>query len=140
MAAPKIIAQIVITGASIFGKAFVDAYKVAAANAARQRASSGEVGADAGVDGNPISPSDALNKKLGITLDEAALILNVKKEPIPTQQEILDRYQTLKVFRAKERLEGELKVALGEQEATGAQNAAASQQPPSQQQQQPPKP
>ncbi|KAI9183658.1 mitochondrial import inner membrane translocase subunit TIM16 [Blastocladiella emersonii ATCC 22665] len=153
MSAPKIIAQVVLTGVQIFGRAFADAYKTAAANAARQRAASGEVGADAGLDGAPVNPSEALNKKLGITLDEAALILNVKKAPLPTKDEILSRYESMfaqndpakggsfylqsKVFRAKERIDHELKIG-EEPEAPAAAEPSAPGAASQQQQQTPP--
>ncbi|KAI9224141.1 Pam16-domain-containing protein [Blastocladiella britannica] len=146
MSAPvKLITQILVTGVQIFGRAFADAYKTAAANAAKQRAASGEVGADLGNDGEALAPTDALNKKLGITLDEAAQILNLTKAPLPPRDEILKRYEYMfaqndpakggsiyiqgKVFRAKERLESELKVTAMPEEPV--QPASPPSEPPS---------
>ncbi|KNE60037.1 hypothetical protein AMAG_05474 [Allomyces macrogynus ATCC 38327] len=129
MSLPKVIAQVVLTGAQIFGRAFADAYKQAAANAARQSASAsgGPQRGPANADGST-NVTDDLTFKTGLTLDEAANILNLKKEPLPTQDEVLARYETMfkqndpekggswylqaKVFRARERFDLELAEAL----------------------------
>ncbi|KNE55388.1 hypothetical protein AMAG_17775 [Allomyces macrogynus ATCC 38327] len=140
MSLPKVIAQVVLTGAQIFGRAFADAYKQAAANAARQSASaSGPQRGPANADGST-NVSDDLTFKTGLTLDEAANILNLKKEPLPTQEEVLARYETMfkqndpekggswylqaKVFRARERFDLELA------EALKVSNPAAGAEPP----------
>lgn len=112
--APRIIAQIVLVGSQIIGRAFVEAYKQAAAQSARQAAG--------GVAGQ--SANDAVTRKTGLTVDEAAMILNVDLSAMSIE-EIMKRYEHLfnvndpskggsfyiqsKVFRAKERLEMELK-------------------------------
>ncbi|KAJ3292598.1 mitochondrial import inner membrane translocase subunit TIM16 [Borealophlyctis nickersoniae] len=115
--AARLITQIVIVGSQIFGRAFVEAYKQAAANAAKGGAAAGAGGAGRA----------AIDRKLNMTADEAAQILNVGKEP--SMEDIVKRYETLfkandpatggsfylqsKVFRAKERLEMELKRKAG---------------------------
>lgn len=59
-----------VTGTRIVGRAFVEAYKQAAANAAaRKAAASGKGGGGSG---------DPLTRKTGMTLDEAHKILNVQ--------------------------------------------------------------
>ncbi|BFZ55103.1 mitochondrial import inner membrane translocase subunit TIM16 [Savitreella phatthalungensis] len=110
--AHRIIAQVVIVGTQVFGKAFVQAWKQAAANSARVSADSG---AGAG--------KDAITKSTGLTVEEACQILNVKKDSL-TVADVLARHKTMfdnndpakggsfyiqsKVLRAKERLEMEL--------------------------------
>ncbi|KAI9296275.1 protein transporter [Neoconidiobolus thromboides FSU 785] len=106
----RAIIQVVLSGTKIVGRAFVDAYKVAAAEAAQNRSA---VKSDA----------DEVTKKTGITIDEACQILNVEKDsPL---ESIIKRYETLfeindpkkggsfylqsKIYRAKERIEMELK-------------------------------
>ncbi|KAI0313891.1 hypothetical protein OF83DRAFT_1086019 [Amylostereum chailletii] len=78
MSAPKILVQILITGSQIFGKALFEAGKQAARNAKhRPQALSSDV---AGVN-NATSGSitDKLTREHRMTLDEAHLILNVKR-------------------------------------------------------------
>ncbi|KAK9368377.1 Pam16-domain-containing protein [Lipomyces kononenkoae] len=102
--AHRILMQVVFTGAQVFGKAFVQAYKQAAATSAAQATS-------------------AAVKEGGISLEESCLILNVRSEALKTD-EIKARYEHLfnvnakdkggsfyiqsKVFRAKERIDKEL--------------------------------
>ncbi|RKO90803.1 Pam16-domain-containing protein [Blyttiomyces helicus] len=106
--AARIVTQIIIVGTQIFGRAFVEAYKTAAANAAKGGAAAGGKGA-----------ADAATRKTGMTIDEAAQILNVEKDA--PMEEVMKRYEHLfkqndpasgsshylqsKVFRARERLE-----------------------------------
>lgn len=103
--------QVVITGASVFGKAFAEAYRQAAAqsvkqgaNGARARSASAEYG--------------------GITLDESSKILNIEDEKDMNINKINDRFKYLfdindrekggsfylqsKIYRAAERLKWEL--------------------------------
>lgn len=103
--------QVVITGASVFGKAFAEAYRQAAAqsvkqgaNAARARSASAEYG--------------------GITLDESSKILNIETDKDLTPEKINERFKYLfevndaekggsfylqsKIYRAAERLKWEL--------------------------------
>lgn len=103
--------QVVITGASVFGKAFAEAYRQAAAqsvkqgaNAARGRAASAEYG--------------------GITLDESSKILNIETDKDMNLDKIEQRFKYLfdvneaekggsfylqsKIYRAAERLKWEL--------------------------------
>ncbi|KAI0705048.1 protein transporter [Cerioporus squamosus] len=157
MSSPKVIVQIAIAGAKIFGKAFYAAGKQAIANA-KYRPEGGAGGDVAGV-GHATSGSltDRLTREHRMTADEARLILNVKKED--SVERILQNYEHLfkanspppapakpaagrqvpqfhshylqsKVVRARERLDAELKAALGE-------DATAAPSPESQQQQQP---
>lgn len=103
--------QVIITGASVFGKAFAEAYRQAAAqsvkqgaSAARGRAASAEYG--------------------GITLDESSKILNIEGEQDMNIDKINQRFKYLfeindkakggsfylqsKIYRASERLKWEL--------------------------------
>ncbi|KAJ3206327.1 mitochondrial import inner membrane translocase subunit TIM16 [Entophlyctis luteolus] len=112
--APRILTQVVIVGSQIIGRAFVEAYKNVS-NAAR--ANGGAAGRAA----------DAATLRTGMSIDEAELILNVKKAGdvhAVGRDEILKRYDHLfkandpanggsfylqsKIVRAKERLEMEL--------------------------------
>ncbi|KAK9494949.1 Pam16-domain-containing protein [Lipomyces doorenjongii] len=102
--AHRILMQVVFTGAQVFGKAFVQAYKQAAASSAAQATS-------------------AAAKEGGISLQESCSILNVRSEALKAE-EIKARYDHLfnvnskekggsfylqsKVFRAKERIDKEL--------------------------------
>ncbi|KAI9003709.1 Pam16-domain-containing protein [Gaertneriomyces semiglobifer] len=111
--AAKLITQIAIVGTQILGRAFVDAYKQAAKNAAANAAAGGT--GQAAVDG--------MNRKLNMTVEEASQILNVERNS--NLEEVMKKYEHLfaqndpkaggsfylqsKVYRAKERLEAELK-------------------------------
>ncbi|KAJ8103207.1 Pam16-domain-containing protein [Lipomyces tetrasporus] len=102
--AHRILMQVVFTGAQVFGRAFVQAYKQAAASSAAQATS-------------------ATAKEGGISLDEACRILNVRSEALKVE-EIRSRFDHLfnvnakdkggsfylqsKVYRAKERIDKEL--------------------------------
>ncbi|KIK95144.1 hypothetical protein PAXRUDRAFT_827295 [Paxillus rubicundulus Ve08.2h10] len=78
MSAPKILIQIVLTGAQIFGKALFEAGKQAVKNA---KHSPEAMGSDvAGVrHANTGSLTDKLTREHRMTMDEAHLILNVKR-------------------------------------------------------------
>jgi len=107
------IAQIVLAGAQVVGRAFAKALRqeIAASQAAAARAGGGKQGAE----------SSASNLKLGMTLEEAKQILNVEeidKERIESNYDYLfninDKstggsfYIQSKVFRAKERIDDEI--------------------------------
>ena len=118
----KLITQIAIVGTQILARAFVDAYKAAAQNAAKNSSSAMAASAS----------GDLLTRKTGMTVDEAAQILDIQllksgdrvaKDGIDLRKASL-RYDHLfiandplkggsfylqsKVFRAKERLELEI--------------------------------
>ncbi|ETW80486.1 mitochondrial import inner membrane translocase, partial [Heterobasidion irregulare TC 32-1] len=138
--APKIIIQILITGTQIFGKALFEAGKQAVKNAKHRP--DGSIGGDVAGVGNAKSGSltDRLTRDHRMTLDEAHLILNVKRTE--AMEQIMRNYEHLykansppaappkstpgtrgaapssyshyiqsKVVRARERIEAELKVA-----------------------------
>ncbi|KAF9227243.1 protein transporter [Gyrodon lividus] len=92
MSAPKILIQIVLTGAQIFGKALFEAGKQAAKNAKhRPEAISSDV---AGVRGATSgSVTDKLTRDHRMTLDEAHLILNVKRGE--ALENVLNNYEHL---------------------------------------------
>ncbi|KAI9229031.1 MAG: Pam16-domain-containing protein [Piptocephalis tieghemiana] len=123
--AARVIAQVVITGVSIVGKAFAVAYRQAAINATHR-------GTAAAAAGGKSNSKDALTRKTGITTEEAYQILGVKAD-MP-MEEIVKKYEHLfkvndtahsksfylqsKVVRAKERLDLEV--------ARAAENAKKS--------------
>lgn len=110
----KFIAQIIVLGTQVIGRAFAKAVKqeiAASQEAARRLGNSGR------------AQEHANNTKLGLTLDEAKQILNVDKldpEEINKKYEFLfsanDKskggsfYIQSKVVRAKERIDHELKI------------------------------
>ncbi|KAK2722726.1 mitochondrial import inner membrane translocase subunit TIM16-like [Artemia franciscana] len=121
----KYIAQIIIAGSQIFGRAFAKAIQqeFQASQQAASRAGGGRAGAQ----------SAAANLKSGMNLEEAKQILNVDKlDP----QLIQERYQHLfsinekskggsfylqsKVYRAKERLDEELRLHTEKQQETSS--------------------
>lgn len=136
MASPKILVQILITGTRILGKAFFEAGRQAVKNA--KHSPQGALGSDVtGVENaNTGSMTDHLTRQYRMTIDEANLILNVKRED--SMEQILKNYDHLfkansptpkpdkppagkqpplpshshylqsKVFRARERIEAEL--------------------------------
>lgn len=112
----KYIAQIIVLGTRVIGKAFTKALKQewAASQEAARRAGGGQRGENRAAE----------NTRTGMTLEEAQQILDVKKlDP----QKIKERYEHLfkandkarggsfylqsKVVRAKERIDAELKAA-----------------------------
>ncbi|KAI0744189.1 Pam16-domain-containing protein [Daedaleopsis nitida] len=144
MSSPRVIVQIAVAGAKIFGKALYAAGKQAAANAKYRPP--GAVGGDAAGVGHATSGSltDRLTREHMMTADEARLVLNVKREdavekivqnyehlfkmnspPAPPAKPasgkqappVHSHYLQSKVVRAKERLEAELQAELAEQNA-----------------------
>ncbi|KAF9461307.1 Pam16-domain-containing protein [Collybia nuda] len=137
MASPKILVQILVSGTRILGKAFFEAGRQAVKNAkhAPQSAMGGDV---AGVGhANSGSISDQLTRQHRMTLDEAHLILNIKRgdameqltksyehlfkanSPAPKPEKPVSakltppshsHYLQSKVVRARERIEAELKI------------------------------
>ncbi|KAF9922323.1 hypothetical protein FBU30_007588 [Linnemannia zychae] len=115
--AGRVIAQILVMGSQIVGKAFMEAYRQAAANAAKN----GGHRASQGSNGSKTVAADAITRKTGMTVDEAMNILNITKDA--DLAKIVKNYQHLykvndktvngsfylqsKVVRAKERLEME---------------------------------
>ncbi|EGO00061.1 hypothetical protein SERLA73DRAFT_88888 [Serpula lacrymans var. lacrymans S7.3] len=79
MSAPKIIIQILVTGAQIFGKALFEAGRQAVKNA--KHSPQGAIASDVAGVRNATSGSvtDKLTREHRMTLDEAHLILNVKR-------------------------------------------------------------
>ncbi|KAF8591006.1 hypothetical protein K439DRAFT_1627446 [Ramaria rubella] len=140
MSAPKIIIQILIVGSQIFGKALFEAGRQAVRNAKHRPA--GSATDVAGVS-NATSGSitDKLTREHRMTLDEAHLILNLKRSD--AMEQVLKNYEHLfsvnsppattaeeprtgarskatpehshylqsKVVRARERIEAEAKLA-----------------------------
>ncbi|CAB4420890.1 protein transporter [Rhizophagus irregularis] len=109
----RVIAQIIVLGTQILGKAFVEAYKQAVANAAGGGAagSAGRMG------------KDALTRQTGMSLEEAYKILNLKKNNFDASTfsknfehlfKVNDTssggsfYIQSKVMRAKERIDMEM--------------------------------
>jgi hypothetical protein len=77
--ASKLIAQLVVMGTQIVGRAFMDAYRHAAANAGK---TAGARAAAASNSSGAAGTSQALNeltRKTGISLEEAMNILNVER-------------------------------------------------------------
>jgi len=110
----KYLAQIIVLGGQVIGRAFAKALKqeYAASQEAARRAGGGRQG----------SNRAAANARTGMTLEEAQQILNVSKlEPEEVQKSyehlfnVNDKakggsfYLQSKVFRAKERIDQELK-------------------------------
>ncbi|KAF8744951.1 hypothetical protein AX14_012774 [Amanita brunnescens Koide BX004] len=136
-ASPKLLVQILVTGTRIVGKAFYEAGKQAVKNAKHRPA--GAAGGDiSGVENAKTgSITDTLTREHRMTLDEAQLILNVKRNdgleqtlknyehlfkansPPPfdkssqsrsTSTPVYSHYLQSKVVRAKERIEAEMKI------------------------------
>ncbi|KIP11648.1 hypothetical protein PHLGIDRAFT_124774 [Phlebiopsis gigantea 11061_1 CR5-6] len=153
--------QIAIAGAQILGKAFLAAGKQAAANVKyRPEAGGGDVaGMRTATSG---SPTDLLTREHRLTLDEARLILNLKKDdsaermlqhyehlfktnsppaapPKPTPgkkptSQFWSHYLQSKVVRARERIEAENRLSQTEQVSTetAAETTDAPPPPPPQ--------
>ncbi|KAI9924114.1 hypothetical protein ASPWEDRAFT_431630 [Aspergillus wentii DTO 134E9] len=114
--AHRIVTQVVVTGARVFGRAFTEAYKQASASSKYASQNKGK-----GSGGNAFAS--------GLTLDEACKILNVK----PPQggeanvEQVMERFKKLfdlndpqkggsfylqsKILRARERIEMEVRQA-----------------------------
>jgi import inner membrane translocase subunit TIM16 len=119
--AHRVVAQIVLVGSRVLGRAFVEAYRQAQASAKYAKA------AQAGtVSGN----GTTINARGGLTLDEAYKILSVKPNTEAgglSMESVAVRYKTLferndpkkggsfylqsKIYRARERLDQEIKQA-----------------------------
>ncbi|KAF9081244.1 hypothetical protein BGX23_001100 [Mortierella sp. AD031] len=116
--AARVIAQIIVMGSQIVGKAFMEAYRQAAANAAKN---GGHHAPKSGSGGSKAAAADAVTRKTGMSVDEAMNILNITKDA--DLAKIVKNFQHLhkvndkavggsfylqsKVVRAKERLEME---------------------------------
>ena len=103
--------QVVITGASVFGKAFAEAYRQAASQTVKQGANAARAGSASAEYG-------------GITLDESSKILNMEDKENLNLDKINQRFKYLfdvndakkggsfylqsKIYRAAERLKWEL--------------------------------
>ncbi|KAF8975548.1 hypothetical protein BGZ46_009048 [Entomortierella lignicola] len=118
----RVLAQIIVMGTQIVGKAFMEAYRQAAANAAKNGGHHAAKGGNgSGSSGSKAAAADAITRKTGMTVDEAMNILNITKEA--DLAKIIKNYEHLykvndkavngsfylqsKVVRAKERLEME---------------------------------
>ncbi|KAI3648030.1 hypothetical protein MP228_008251 [Amoeboaphelidium protococcarum] len=143
----KIIIQLIIAGASVFGKAFLQAYQQALANGGKK---AGQQAADAAQGGASRAFSE-LTRRTGLSAEEAAQILNVEYKSLMdkyrqqnTRQSAVEMvqknydhlfkvndqkqggsfYLQSKVVRAKERLEMELKAL---EKTTGAESQSDQQ-------------
>ncbi|PWY69564.1 protein transporter [Aspergillus heteromorphus CBS 117.55] len=110
--AHRIVTQVVVTGARVFGKAFAEAYKQAQASSKHAAKTGQKLGASA-----------------GLTLDEACKILNVKPPQAgeANLEPVMERFKKLfdlndpkkggsfylqsKILRARERIEMEVRQA-----------------------------
>ncbi|EMR10790.1 hypothetical protein PNEG_00938 [Pneumocystis murina B123] len=118
--AHHLIAQIIIVGTQVLGRAFVQAYKQAALNATlRHEKKKGYMSSE---EDSGFSMGN-LSEKTGITANEACQILNIKKMPVELS-DVIKRYEYLyktndpknggslylqsKIFWAKERLKGDI--------------------------------
>jgi hypothetical protein len=79
--AHRLIAQVLLVGSQVVGRAFVQAYRQAAANSAAAAANGGSKAAT-----SKISGSNLITKQTGLDLDEACKILNVKKEGLVMEE------------------------------------------------------
>ncbi|KAI8146000.1 Pam16-domain-containing protein [Fennellomyces sp. T-0311] len=134
----RLIAQLVVSLGTVVGRAFIAAYKQAAANAAQGGGAAARGGAKEGA-------VDALTRKTGMSMEEACQILNVTQEA--ELEKILKNYEHLfsmnetskggsfyiqsKVVRAKERIEMERaqeakKAAQANQENASSENNSSS--------------
>ncbi|WWD19877.1 hypothetical protein CI109_104346 [Kwoniella shandongensis] len=156
MSAPRVIAELVVTGIKVLGKATAAAGSQAVRNFKHKPegvADSGPVGAG--------SSKSKVTSQLGMSLDEAHLILNVKKDepmdviqkhyetifaanspPAPSAEPVVPTprqagkkatklpshsfYLQSKVFRALERIKAEREAASGGGESATAEAGAAA--------------
>ncbi|KAK9447899.1 uncharacterized protein V1518DRAFT_420734 [Limtongia smithiae] len=123
--AHRILVQVVVTGAQVFGRSLVQAYKQAAATAAPGVSTTGAAG-------DPVATALA-RETGGITLEESCRILNIRAEDIQAAT-VRERFEHLfaansrekggslylqsKVFRAKQRVDAEIEAAASSPEAT----------------------
>ncbi|CAG8711151.1 11379_t:CDS:2 [Funneliformis mosseae] len=124
----KVIVQIIVVGTQIVGKAFVEAYKQAVANAAAGGSATSRMG------------KDSLSRRTGMSLDEAYQILNLKRDVsnLSKNYEHLFKvndatsggsfYLQSKVVRAKERIDMELAEAKKESQKPQDINEQSSSQ------------
>ncbi|KAL4865965.1 hypothetical protein BDV12DRAFT_173641 [Aspergillus spectabilis] len=114
--AHRIVTQVVVTGARVFGRAFAEAYKQASA-ASKYQGQNGKSGSGGGLASS------------GLTLDEACKILNVKPPQAgeANLEQVMERFKKLfdindpqkggsfylqsKILRARERIEMEVRQA-----------------------------
>lgn len=131
--AHRIIAQVVIVGTQVFGKAFISAWRQAAANSARVSSSSSSTSSTGSV-------NDSITRSTGLSVSEACQILNLKEKEGLKVDDVVSRYKTMfeandpgkggsfyiqsKVLRAKERLEMELSTAAAADAAAATGDAA----------------
>ncbi|KAK2467766.1 hypothetical protein APHAL10511_000061 [Amanita phalloides] len=136
MSSPRVLIQILVTGSRILGKAFFEAGKQAVKNAKHRPL--GAAGSDiAGIENARTSSiTDTLTREHRMTLDEANLILNVKRsdeleqvlksyehlfkansppaiDKSPSSRTLMpahSHYLQSKVVRARERIEAETKL------------------------------
>ena len=73
--------QVILVGSQVVGRAFVQAYRQAAANSAAAAAQEGSKAAT-----SKLSGSNLITKQTGLDLEEACKILNVKKEGLVMEE------------------------------------------------------
>lgn len=111
--AHRAVVHILVTGAKVFGKSFVEAYRQAASQSAKQAASTGAR-----------NGTGQKSEYGGITLDESCKILNIEESSNIDLDKVQQRYQYLfdvndqskggsfylqsKIYRAAERLKWEV--------------------------------
>ncbi|CAH2445743.1 TIM23 complex subunit [Komagataella phaffii CBS 7435] len=126
--AHRLVTQVIFTGAKVFGRAFTEAYRQAAAATSKQGASAAATAV----------------RDTGISLDEACKILDVQPKGLDNTK-IQEKYNYLfdinskenggsfylqsKIYRAKERLEAELKAAEEELKAREGASGKDSSKP-----------
>ncbi|KAM0790890.1 hypothetical protein ACM66B_004729 [Microbotryomycetes sp. NB124-2] len=149
MSAPRLISQIVIVGSQILGRAFVEAWRQAARNA-RASPAAGQASSSASN-----SAQDSISRNLNMTLDEAAQILNVRRQDLAQESELAkmlknfdhlfeankpltaegkphsSHYLQSKIVRAKERIEAEMPNLRGDAQAGAAESPATGTGPAS---------
>ncbi|KAF4265090.1 mitochondrial import inner membrane translocase subunit TIM16 [Aspergillus fumigatus] len=115
--AHRLLTQVVVTGARVFGRAFAEAYKQASASSKYAQANKGKGG------------SSSTFASSGLTLEEACKILNVKPPAggETNLEHVMERFKKLfdlndpkkggsfylqsKILRARERIEMEIRQA-----------------------------
>lgn len=135
MSLPRIVSQVVVIGAQILGKAFVEAYRQAARNA--RSGTSHSTGASSEGSGATLASmtgeTSTITRKHKMTIDEACQILNIKNlsfsagpnQPIVSEElsNMLKSYERMfkanqdtskyllsKVVRAKDRISAEVEL------------------------------
>ncbi|KAG9300273.1 hypothetical protein G9A89_011346 [Geosiphon pyriformis] len=88
----RILAQIIVTGVQIFGKATVEAWKQAKANRVRgPNGGNGGLGSSTSTWGG----IESLTRQTGISIEEACQILNIKKDTIEDFANVIKQYEHL---------------------------------------------